>query len=110
LDPSNGGRRAVTGYHEFRPDRILAERNFGGAMVENVLKTADPHVPVKTITASRGKAVRAEPIASLYEPGKVCHVGRFAQFEEQMLNISSAGYVGPKARTGSTQWCGPSPN
>jgi phage terminase large subunit-like protein len=59
--------------------------------------TADRHVPVKTITASRGKAGRAEPIASLYEQGKVCHVGRFAQLEEQMLNISSACYVSAKS-------------
>src|SRR3954469_13705549 len=80
-----------------RADRIVAERNFGGAMVEPVIRTAGSNVPVKTITASRGKAVRAEPIASLYEQGKVCHVGRFPQLEEQMLNMSSAGYVGAKS-------------
>src|SRR3954447_19399354 len=60
-------------------------------MVEHVIRTAGCNVPVKTITASRGKAVRAEPIASLYAQGKVCHVGRFAQLEEQMLNMSSSG-------------------
>src|SRR5215204_4691957 len=66
-------------------------------MVENVITTAGPNVPVKTITASRGKAVRAEPIAALYAQGKVCHVGRFPQLEEQMLNMASAGYVGAKS-------------
>ena len=91
------GRLAVTAFHAFRADRIVAEQNFGGAMVEHVIKTANPHVPVKTITASRGKAVRAEPIAALYEQGKICHVGRFPQLEEQMLNMSSAGYVGAKS-------------
>ena len=78
-----------------RPDR--RRRNFGGAMVENVITTAGTNVPVKTITASRGKAVRAEPIAALYAQGKVCHVGRFPQLEEQMLNMASAGYVGAKS-------------
>jgi len=97
LGPAEWGRLAVTAYHEFRADRIVAERNFGGAMVENVIKTAGPNVPVKTITASRGKAVRAEPIAAFYAQGKVCHVGRFPQLEEQMLNMSSAGYVGAKS-------------
>ena len=66
LGPAQWARLAVTAYHEFRADRIVAERNFGGAMVENVITTAGPNVPVKTITASRGKAVRAEPIAALY--------------------------------------------
>jgi hypothetical protein len=97
LGPAQWGRLAVTAYHAFRADRIVAERNFGGAMVENVIKTAGPNVPVKTITASRGKAVRAEPIAAFYAQGKVCHIGRFPQLEEQMLNMSSAGYVGSKS-------------
>jgi hypothetical protein len=97
LGPAQWARLAVTAYHEFRADRIVAERNFGGAMVENVITTAGPNVPVKTITASRGKAVRAEPIAALYAQGKVCHVGRFPQLEEQMLNMASAGYVGAKS-------------
>jgi phage terminase large subunit-like protein len=110
LGPAQWGRLAVTAYHAFRADRIVAERNFGGAMVENVIKTAGPNVPVKTITASRGKAVRAEPIAAFYAQGKVCHVGRFPQLEEQMLNMSSAGYVGAKSPTGSTRWCGRSPS
>jgi len=90
------GKTRSDRYHEFRAARIVAERNFGGAMVENVT-TAGPCVPVKTITASREKAVRAEPIAALYAQGKVCHVGRFPQLEEQMLNMSSAGYVGAKS-------------
>ena len=97
LGPAQWARLAVTAYHEFRADRIVAERSFGGAMVENVITTAGPNVPVKTITASRGKAVRAEPIAALYAQGKVCHVGRFPQLEEQMLNMASAGYVGAKS-------------
>ena len=49
------------------------------------------------LTASRGKAVRAEPISSLYEQNKVCHVGRFPHLEEQMINMSVAGYVGARS-------------
>ena len=66
LGPAQWARLAVTAFTKSRADRIITERNFGGAMVENVITTAGPNVPVKTITASRGKAVRAEPIAALY--------------------------------------------
>jgi hypothetical protein len=58
LSPAAWGRRAVAAYHEFKADRIVAERNFGGAMVEHVIKTADENVPFAEVTASRGKAVR----------------------------------------------------
>ena len=97
LGPAEWGRVAVNAFHEFRADRIVAEQNFGGAMVEHVIRTAGPSVRVKTIVASRGKAVRAEPISALYEHGKVRHVGRFLPLEEQMLNMSTAGYVGAKS-------------
>jgi len=97
LAPAAWGRIAVNAYHEFRADRIVAERNFGGAMVEHVIKTADPREPVSIVTASRGKAVRAEPISSLYEQNSVSHVGRFPELEEQMINMSVAGYVGAKS-------------
>ena len=95
--PGTMGKARSDRLSQVRADRIVAERNFGGAMVENVITTAGPNVPVKTITASRGKAVRAEPIAAPYAQGKVCHVGRFPQLEEQMLNMASAGYVGAKS-------------
>ena len=97
LGPAEWGRVAVNAFHEFRADRIVAEQNFGGAMVEHVIRTAGPSVRVKTIVASRGKAVRAEPISALYEQSKVRHVGRFLPLEEQMLNMSTAGYVGAKS-------------
>jgi hypothetical protein len=94
LSPDGWGRRAVDMYHRWKADRIVAERNFGGSMVEFVVKTADRSVPYKEVTASRGKAVRAEPIAALYEQGKVSHVGHFADLEDQMCNFTSSGYVG----------------
>lgn len=97
LSPAGWGRIAVTAYHEFKADCIVAERNFGGAMVEHVIRTADSGVAYREVVAARGKAVRAEPIASLYEKGSVFHVGRFDDLEDQLANFSTAGYVGDKS-------------
>lgn len=94
LSPDGWARRAVDAYHEFRADKIIAEVNFGGAMVESTIRTADSKVPVKVTHASRGKHVRAEPIAALYEQGRVSHVGHFPDLEDQMLNMTAAGYLG----------------
>jgi phage terminase large subunit-like protein len=95
--PAEWAKVAVTAFDEFRADRIVAEQNYGGAMVEHTIKTERRMVPVTIVTASRGKAVRAEPVSSLYEQDSVRHVGRFPQLEEQMLNMSAAGYVGAKS-------------
>jgi phage terminase large subunit-like protein len=94
MSPEGWGRRAVEAYHEFEADRIVAERNFGGAMVEHVIRTADRLVAFKEVTASRGKTVRAEPISALYEQGLVSHVGSLPDLEDQMANMTAAGYVG----------------
>jgi phage terminase large subunit-like protein len=61
-------------------DRVVAEANQGGAMVESVLAAADAALPVRLVHASRGKAARAEPVATLYERGRVHHVGAFAEW------------------------------
>jgi len=89
--PRAWARAAVEAYHEHRADRIVAEKNAGGEMVELTIHTVDPDVPVKLVSASRGKRVRAEPVASLYEgdpekgnPARVRHVGTFPELEEQM--------------------------
>lgn len=97
LSPAAWGRVAVTAYHEFKADRIIAEQNFGGAMVEHVIRTADKNVPFKKVTASRGKAIRAEPISALYEKGAIFHAGRFSELEDQMSNFSTSGYLGDKS-------------
>lgn len=94
LSPDGWGRRAVGAYHEFKADRIVAERNFGGAMVEHVIRTVDDLVSYKEVTASRGKVVRAEPIAALYEQGRVSHVGSMPEMEDQMCLMGPEGYVG----------------
>jgi hypothetical protein len=84
LSPSAWGEKAAALYERWKADRIIAEANFGGAMVENTIRAVSPNVPVKLVSASRGKAVRAEPIAALYERGKVNHVGRFIALEDEM--------------------------
>jgi phage terminase large subunit-like protein len=92
--PAVWGRTAVRAYHEFRADRIIAEENFGGDMVRFVIRAADPNAPVHVISASRGKAQRAEPVSTLYERGLVHHVGRFALLEDQLCAFTTQGYRG----------------
>ncbi len=97
LSPAGWGRMAVNAYHEFKADAIVAETNYGGAMVEAVIRAADSSVPYIQVSAARGKAVRAEPISALYEKDMVRHVGRFPELENQMENFSTAGYMGDKS-------------
>ena len=95
--PEQWAKAAVKAFDDWKADAIIAEKNFGGAMVEAVIRTARQSVPVKLITASRGKHVRAEPIAALYDAGHAHHVGRFPDLEDQLVNFSSAGYVGERS-------------
>jgi len=94
LSPDGWGRRAVAAYDKYQADRIVAETNFGGSMVEHVVRTIDSTISYKEVKASRGKVVRAEPIAALYEQGKVSHVGSFGELEDQMCQMGPDGYVG----------------
>jgi phage terminase large subunit-like protein len=94
LSPAGWGRRTIEAFDEFKADRIVAEKNFGGAMVESVIKTTRKTAPVVLVTASRGKVQRAEPIAALYEQKRVSHVGAFAQLEDQLCSFTGDGYVG----------------
>lgn len=82
--PSTWAEAAVKLFRETNADRIVAETNNGGEMVELVIRTVDPSVPYRGVWASRGKQTRAEPISALYEQGKVHHVGVFAKLEDQM--------------------------
>lgn len=103
LPPMGWGKRAVDAYHAYKADRIVAEKNFGGAMVETVIRTADRNVPIKLMWASRGKIVRAEPVAALYEQGKVKHVMNpgpdmprnegFDKLEDQLCAMLPSGYA-----------------
>ena len=94
LSPAGWGRRAVEAYYQFRADRIVAERNFGGAMVEHVIRTSDPRASYREVTASRGKVARAEPVAALYEQGRIGHAGDFPGLEDQCCLFGPDGYAG----------------
>jgi phage terminase large subunit-like protein len=85
MTPDGWARHAIAAYHEYGADRIVAEANQGGDMVKTVLKTVDPRVPVKLVHATRGKRVRAEPVAALYEQGRVFHAGVFSELEDQLV-------------------------
>lgn len=94
LSPDGWARRAITAYHRHEADRIVAERNFGGAMVHAVIRAADSSVPYKEVTASRGKVARAEPVSALYEQGRISHVGAFPELEDEMCLVTASGFVG----------------
>lgn len=89
LRPRNWAQAAVNLYHELEADLIVAEQNFGGDMVTETLKTVDQSVPVKLVRASRGKAVRAEPVSTLAEQGKEHHVGELTELEAEMTSFVS---------------------
>lgn len=83
-------RRAVEAYRRHRADRIVAEVNQGGDLVASVLRAVDRAVPVAQVRATRGKALRAEPVAALYEQGRVSHVGLLARLEDQCVSWDPA--------------------
>jgi phage terminase large subunit-like protein len=85
LSPEGWGSRSVAMYEDWDADRIVAEKNFGGDMVESTIRTVDPDVPVKLVHASRGKRIRAEPIQALYEQHRVHHIGEHVDLESEMV-------------------------
>jgi phage terminase large subunit-like protein len=86
--PEEWAKAAARMYRKWQADKIVAEKNNGGEMVESVLRAVDRSLPIKLVHASRGKVVRAEPISALYEQGRVHHVGRFDKLEDQMCTFS----------------------
>ena len=92
--PAKWGKVATAAYERHGADLVVGESNFGGAMVEFVIKAARPGTPFKLVTASRGKVVRAEPVSVLYEQGKVRHVGEFRDLEGELCAFSTSGYTG----------------
>jgi phage terminase large subunit-like protein len=83
--PNQWANKAVDAYRRWKADRIVAETNFGGEMVKEVLDTIDNTLPFTAVSASRGKVARAEPVAVLYEQKKVHHVGDYTKLEDQMV-------------------------
>ncbi|MCI4589863.1 terminase family protein [Sphingobium sp. BYY-5] len=96
LRPEGWARAVAAAAMVHGADRVVAEANMGGAMVESVLRAAEETMPVKLVHASRGKSARAEPVAALYEAGRVAHRGAFPELEDQMCGLlAGGGYVGP---------------
>jgi phage terminase large subunit-like protein len=92
--PATWGKVATSAYERHRADCIVAEQNFGGAMVKHVIRTANPRANFKLVTASRGKVVRAEPVGALTEIGKVRLVGVLAKLEDELSGFTTHGFTG----------------
>lgn len=92
--PKVWGNVATTAYDRHDGDIIVGETNYGGAMVKFVVRAAKPDVPFKQVTASRGKVVRAEPISSLTEQGKIRFAGAFPDLEDELCAFTTTGYLG----------------
>jgi phage terminase large subunit-like protein len=94
--PERWARAAAEAARAWEADRVVAEANQGGDMVRSVLRAAHHALPLRLVHASRGKAARAEPVAALYEAGRVRHRGLFAALEDQLCGLlAGGGYEGP---------------
>jgi phage terminase large subunit-like protein len=93
--PAQWARKIVALYHARAAARVVAEINQGGAMVEQVLREVDPNLSFRSVHATRGKQARAEPVAALYEQGRVSHVGGFAELEDEMCSAIGEGAKSP---------------
>jgi phage terminase large subunit-like protein len=101
--PAGWATRVVAAYRSYRANRVVVEVNNGGEMVADVLRQSEANLPVRSVNATRGKFLRAEPIAAAYERGMVHHVGAFAKLEDQLCALTpdfdarSAGYSPDRA-------------
>ena len=94
--PERWARAVANAARQWQADRVVAEANQGGAMVESVLRAAEIALPLRLVHASRGKVARAEPVAALYEAGRVRHAGTFPALEDELCGLLSGGaYQGP---------------
>lgn len=90
LSPMGWAQKVVALYDRLQADRIIAEVNNGGDLVENILRQVSPHISFSSVRANRGKLLRAEPIAALYEQGRVYHAQRFPELEDEMCSYTGA--------------------
>lgn len=89
LSPKQWAEKALGAYVGYQADRVVAEINQGGEMVENTIRQIDPSVPYRGVHVKKGKVTRAEPVSALYEQGRVHHVGVFSELETQMCDFTS---------------------
>ena len=104
LTPEGWASKAIDLYHKYGADRIVYERNQGGDMVRYTFKTVDETVPLKAVHASRGKYARAEPVASLYERGRVKHLRGLDELETQLVTWEPLGSIGSPDRLDAMVW------
>lgn len=95
--PADWARAVVNAYRRFEADRVVAEVNQGGDMVAAMLKSVEANLPVALVRATRGKYLRAEPVAALYEQGRVVHAARFVALEDQMCDFGPDGLSGGRS-------------
>jgi hypothetical protein len=95
--PERWGKISVQAWERHAADRIVAEVNFGGAMVRAVIHSARARTPFRPVTASRGKTVRSEPISALFEAGKIRMAGYFRDLEEELCGFTTHGYTGERS-------------
>ncbi len=95
VSPMEWAGVAVAAYRRHGAERLVAEANQGGAMVEAVIRQIEPHIPFRPFHARHGKSARAEPVAALYEQGRVSHARGLGLLEEQMARMTFQGYGGP---------------
>jgi predicted phage terminase large subunit-like protein len=93
--PTEWATRAVAAYKRHKADRIVAEANQGGAMVETTLRAVDRSIPVRLVHASRGKITRAEPVSALYEQHRVHHAGCFPELEDELCSFEPGSTDSP---------------
>lgn len=94
VGPAKWGKIATDAYERHRANAIVAEVNFGGAMVKAVIQAARPRTPFIAVTASRGKMIRAEPVSSLCETGKIRMVGLLSLLEDELYGFTTHGFMG----------------
>jgi len=92
--PATWAKAAIAAMERHGAERLVAEVNQGGDLVESVLRQVDPMVAYRSVRASRGKSARAEPVAALYEQGRVRHVRGLGDLEDQMCRMTARGYAG----------------
>ncbi len=100
-------RRALHAFHKYKASAIVVEVNNGGEMATAVLQQVDPTVPIRAVHATRGKYVRAEPVALLYEQGRAHHVGAFTALEDQMCGSPWTAWQTEHRLTGLMLLSGP---
>lgn len=102
--PSEWAKKVIRSYHYYKADRVVAEINQGGDLVEQTIRVYDPTISYRSVRASKGKVARAEPVAALYEQGKIIHLGHFSKLEDQMCNFSGGRMAKSPDRVDALVW------